>query len=40
MVINATFNDISFLTWRSMLLCEDTVKIIDLLYVTERIRNI
>ena len=37
MVFNATFNNISFISWRPVLLVEETKKTIDLSQVTDKL---
>jgi hypothetical protein len=37
MVFNATFNNLSVISWRSVLLVEYTEKTIDLLQVTDKL---
>jgi hypothetical protein len=40
MVFNATFNNLSVISWRSVLLVEYTEKTIDLLQVTDKLYHI
>jgi hypothetical protein len=40
MVFNATFNNISFISWQSVLLVEDPEKTTDLSQVTDKLYDI